>query len=117
MQEASDIQISPAHQRLFLESEHGAAIAYDLAKDHAELKKFAAMPPLAAARYFGKLEAAVGDAPAQTKKPTATRAPRPPATVGSRGAVRSADPTDEALANDYSAWEAARNAQLRKRRG
>lgn len=118
MKAASGIDISPAHQRIILESEHGAEIAYKLASDHAELKKFAGMSPLAAAKHLGKLEAALPSSAttAQTQK-TSSRAPAPPRTVNARGANVAVDPTDPALAADYEKWERARNAQLRKRRG
>ncbi len=113
MEAAKGVPIGPAHQRAILESEHGASIAYDLAKNSEELKKFAQMSPLAAARYIGKLEAALSGAPTR-KPPHSTSAPRPPAHVGTRGAAVASDINDPAVANDYGAWERVRIAQLRK---
>lgn len=79
----SDIKLNAEHQRLFLESEAGAEIAYQLASDPDELKKFAAMSPLAAARYFGKLEATYTPT-SPASKPRVSNAPRPISPVGGR---------------------------------
>jgi len=53
-----DVRLSAAHQTLFLESENGVALAYQLAQNPAELRRIAALPPLKAAVEIGKLEAA-----------------------------------------------------------
>jgi hypothetical protein len=90
LQSASDVMLTPAHQRLFLESEAGAELAYQLAKDPKELQKFAALDPLKAARYFGKLEAAL-DAPKPETR-TVSNAPKPIKPVGARAHTNAAPP-------------------------
>jgi hypothetical protein len=113
--EVEDIKVSPALQRAILLSDHGAHIAYTLAKDPAELKRIAALDPIRAAAAIGKLEARFDSAP--TTKPAVSRAPKPPSTVSGGRAAAPATVYDESLASDFSAWERKRNAELRKRRG
>jgi hypothetical protein len=60
MAAVAEIKLSGAHQQIFLDSPHGVALAYELAQDPAELERIAKLPPLAAARAIGKLEAAFG---------------------------------------------------------
>lgn len=109
--EVEDVKLTPAHQKLFLDSEHGAELAYQLAGDRKQLEQFAALDPLAAGRMFGRLEASLS---AQTlpKKPV-TRAPKPPSKVAG-GKV--ATPTADDIANDYNAWEKVRNRELQQQR-
>jgi hypothetical protein len=102
IQSVSDIPLSPAHQRVILESEHGPEIAYQLAQDPAELKKFAAMSPLAAARYFGKLEAQHTPAAAPPKETKVSQAPRPIKPVGAgKGGAASTFDVSKASLSDY----------------
>jgi hypothetical protein len=91
LESASDVKLTPAHQRLFLESEAGAELAYQLAKDPSELKKFAEMDALRAARYFGKLEASFDTTPKQETK-TVSNAPKPIRPVGARANTNAAPP-------------------------
>jgi hypothetical protein len=85
MKAASDIKVSPAHQRILLESENGPELAYALAKDREKLTKFAALAPLQAALFIGKLEASIAKAPATTTKARSS-APAPINPVNSRSA-------------------------------
>lgn len=101
---ASEVMLPAAHQRLFLESEAGAELAYQLAKDPAELQKFAAMDPLKAARYFGKLEAFHSSEAPDTATPRTSHAPRPIRPVGARSAGSAAPPDLAKLSlSDYRA--------------
>jgi hypothetical protein len=101
---ASQVMLPAAHQRLFLESEAGAELAYQLAKDPAELQKFAAMDPLKAARHFGRLEAAYSSEAPDTATPRTSHAPRPIRPVGARSAGSAAPPDLAKLSlSDYRA--------------
>lgn len=81
---------SPLGQTL-LTSEHGPAIMYALAKSPAELARISALPPLAAAREVGRLEAKLAAvAPSARPNGSAKRPPAPPTSVhGSASSTRS----------------------------
>lgn len=91
LEEVSDVKLSPAHQRIFLESEHGPELAYALAQDREALEKFAGMSPLAAARYLGKLEASLTTESAPEPETKVSSAPRPMKPIGSSRATVSLD--------------------------
>lgn len=65
----SDIPISPHVGELLVDSEHGPALAYQLAKDPSLAEKLNAMSPTAAAKYIGRMEAALD--PAESPAPAA----------------------------------------------
>ena len=75
-------------------------MAYQLAGNRTELKLFAAMEPLAAARYFGKLEAAHLD---KSPKPETkiSNAPKPIRTVGARATTAATFDLASASLADY----------------
>ncbi|MCP1679418.1 hypothetical protein [Kerstersia gyiorum] len=76
----ADIEVSPEVQDLLMGSEHGPRIVYELAKDPAEARRIASLPPVLAAREIGRLEAKIAApaaAPAQAAPPTVTKAPAP----------------------------------------
>jgi hypothetical protein len=98
---ASDVMLSPAHQRLFLESEAGAELAYQLAKDPSELKQFAAMDPLKAARLFGKLEAQFSSDSSDTTETRTSKAPKPIRPIGGRNAGSSLPDLSKVSLGDY----------------
>lgn len=79
-----DVKLTPAHQKILIDSEAGAEIAYQLAQDPAELRKFARLDPLAAAKFLGRLEAAY-ESPEPTT--TTTSAPRPIRPISGRSAT------------------------------
>jgi hypothetical protein len=109
------IPVSRAMHDAILTSEHGPAIAYELASHPDEAKRISALPPLAAAREIGKLEAKFEAKPTpEPEKPKVSKAPKPPTPV-TGGAKATPDIHDESFASDYSAWEKVRNAQLRRR--
>ena len=114
--------VLPRHvQAAILESDLGADIAYELANDHTELKRIAGLSVLAAARAVGKIEARLEaqtstEVASPTPKPKVTNAPKPPSTVAGGRVVKSPDVYSDELASDFSAWEKARNAELRNRR-
>ncbi len=82
-----DIKLSPAHQRILLESEHGPELAYLLAQDPDELKRIADLSPLAAARAIGKLEGGLADSEAPQTTTKVSSAPAPIRPVGARSNV------------------------------
>lgn len=89
----SDLPIAKHVGDLLIESEHGPALAYKLAKDPALADKLNKMTPTAAAMHIGRLEAAfepAADSPAQADAPAAapaapvkavSKAPVPPTPV------------------------------------
>lgn len=106
MQQAKGIDLTPAHHALFLESEQGAQIAYDLASNPDELKKFAAMNPLQAAKYFGRLELNYSEQAPKTETRVSS-APRPVRPVGVRS-VGTPDVSKMTTAEYRAAREAGR---------
>lgn len=89
----ADAPVSRALGEALLTSEHGPAIMYQLAKNPAELARISALPPLAAAREIGRLEAKASATPTP-KAPTKSvaRPPAPPTSVsGSASSTRSLD--------------------------
>jgi hypothetical protein len=113
------IAIPQSHQRLLLDSEQGPELAYHLAQKPEDLKRFVAMSPIAASREIGRLEARLDIDKPSTKAPQpkttrVSKAPEPVTPVRA-GKGAKATPSDSALADDYSAWEADRNAQIYRR--
>lgn len=115
---SDDTPVSETMREVILESEHGAELAYWLGSHVEEAVRISQLPPVAAAREMGRLEAQIA---AQTATPAApktqpklTRAPDPIRPVNS--ATRTAAPslTDQDLAEDYPAWERARLAQRKR---
>jgi hypothetical protein len=103
----SDVKLSPAHQRIFLESEHGPELAYALAQDRDQLEKFAGMSPLKAATHLGKLEASLKIENAPKPETKVSNAPRPVRPVGAR-ATGTPDVTRMGLADYRAAREAGK---------
>ena len=64
--EVDDIQMSSAFREIILSSENGPELAYELAKNREEYARVNKLPPLAAAREMGKLEAKLSK-PSETK--------------------------------------------------
>lgn len=88
--EVSDVKLTPAHQRILLEHEHGPELAYQLAQDREQLEKFAAMHPLRAAALVGKLGAALSTEEAPQTQDKVSNAPRPIRTVNTRQSASAA---------------------------
>lgn len=84
-----DVPVTAAFEQIILESENGPALLYELAKDPKEAKRIARLSPLAAARELGKVEArltAHAQEPRKQESKPVTKAPRPIAPVGGKGA-------------------------------
>ena len=79
MASAPDAPVAQHVGESILDSEHGPAIAYHLAKHPAELARINALPPMAAAREIGRLEASLSSAkPAPAKQVSNAPAPIKP---------------------------------------
>jgi hypothetical protein len=98
------IPLSPALQEIFIESERGHELMYTLAKNPAEYERIAKLPPLAAAKEMGKLEAKLAskssDAEPEAKT---TKAPPPIKPVTRANAVSTKDPGEMSY-QEYKAW-------------
>jgi hypothetical protein len=106
-----DVMVSPAHQKLFLESDHGPALAYHLAQDPDELKRFVGLSPTNAAKEIGKLEALlfpVAPAESEEPEPKVSAAPRPFRPVTGNSARVSPDPAKLTSAEYRKARESGR---------
>lgn len=112
----SDTPVSAAMQQAILESEQGAEIAYWLGKHPEEAARIAKLPPIAAIREIGRIEASLNPkAPSPKPKAGITRAPKPVTPVSGGKAGAASDIYDPSLAEDYAAWERARRAELKRR--
>jgi|GEM_PF-1685119 len=81
------VMIPPAVQSVLLESDDGAKLAYELAKDPKEFERICSLAPLAAARAIGKIEARLSkdsDEKTETKEIKTTKAPKPLTPLGSK---------------------------------
>lgn len=98
------VEIPAAMQQIFVEADQGPALAYELAKNPAELERIAKLPPMAAARELGKIEAKL-TAPKAPEKPQqkVSQAPDPVNPVGGKGAPVAKKPDEMTLA-EYRAW-------------
>jgi len=98
------IPLSPALQNIFIESERGHELMYDLAKDPAEYERIAKLPPEQAGMEMGKrasrLASKSSDAEPETKT---TKAPPPIKPVTRANAVSTKDPGEMSY-QDYKAW-------------
>lgn len=104
-----EVPVSAALSEALLTSDHGPRIMYQLAADPAELARLSALPPLAAAREVGRLEAKLASVTAAPAKPNPAVAPRKPAApapitpVTTRGPSAVKDPS-EMTYEQYTAW-------------
>lgn len=84
-----DIAVSPTIEDMLISSENGPALIYELAKNREEYERINKLPPLAAARELGRLEARIASQSPDKKEPKkTTNAPKPIDPVGSRGASK-----------------------------
>jgi len=103
-------------QALAVESEDPHELAYYLAKNREEFRRFAALKPDQVLREVIKLDAKLSfqaqTPPAQEKKQAPAK-PAPPAPVGARAASMGFDVNDEAMSAEE--WVRQRNKQLAER--
>ena len=114
--EVDDIQMSSAFREIILSSENGPELAYELAKNREEYARVNKLPPLAAAREMGKLEAKLSK-PSETKTKetkTASSAPKPIAPVGGGGKASAPPKTlEEAAKHSFAEFKRLREAELK----
>ena len=104
----------PAARQAMLEDGAGAEILYHLATHPDELKRIAALPPIAAVMAIGKLSAALAPSPTGNGKPKAASLPKPPPALSRPAKTSTENLNDENFArNDYKAWERLRWKQLK----
>lgn len=87
IEDASDIQMSVAVQQLIIESENGPELMYELSKDPDELERICSLPPMSAAREFGKFETRImksSEPKKEAKEIKTTKAPKPIKPVGAK---------------------------------
>ncbi len=116
-----DIPVTQAMQQAMLDSEQGAELAYYLGSKPEEAERIAKLSPVAQIRELGKLEVALsgGSSPQSSSQPKPTKrissAPTPPTRLSGKAGGGGTSVYDESLADDFNAWEAERNRQLRRR--
>lgn len=103
--------MSPAVAEALLTSAEGPRIMYQLAANPAELARISALPPVAAAREIGRLEAKLASgsaAPAKTPAvaPRRPAVPAPITPVTTRGPSAVKDPSKMSF-EEYAAWRRA----------
>lgn len=96
--------VSPVMAEVIQDSERGPEVAYHLATHREEAQRIFRMPPLAAARELGRIEATL-DAP---KPRIQSNAPPPPQIVKGGKTLAAKDP-DKMTTDEWLVW---RNAQL-----
>ena len=108
LENAEDIQLSPALQQAILEHENGPRLAYELAKDRKALERIARLSPASAIRELGKFEAHAlnGD----TKAPAISKAPPPITPVGT-GSTKSTKSPDQMDFQEYKKWRLKNGAR------
>lgn len=87
LESVDDVPVSPTVEGEILSSENGPEIMYELAKDRAEFERINKLPPLAAARAIGKIEARLAVQASDDKKQEPkkiTKAPKPIDPVGGK---------------------------------
>jgi hypothetical protein len=111
--ELDDVQVSPSIQELIVSSENGPELMYELAKNREEFERLCKLPPLAAAREFGRFESKILKASEEKKQEPKklTKAPAPIKPVGSKGGAVSKSIFDADLSQ--AEYEALRAKQKR----
>lgn len=103
-------------QEIFLTSEIGPALMYELAKNPKELARISKLSPIPAALEMGKLEAKLSgtSTKAESKETKITKAPEPIKTVGAKGGSLKKSIDDPNLSQRE--FEKLRNEQLKAKR-
>lgn len=117
LEDVADVPMSITLQELIIGSEVGPSLMYELAKNREEFERIAKLPPLAAAREMGKLEARVSSGASLEKKTDSkrvTEAPRPLDPVGKGTAGRVAKSIDDPNLSQYE-YERIRREQMKRR--
>lgn len=106
------LPITEAMVEVIQESDDGPALAYHLGKNPDIAEKISKLPPIAAARELGKIEARLAYEREKAKeKPVVSKAPPPPPKVDASQPAIEKDP-DEMSTDEWLKW---RQKQLRKK--
>lgn len=114
LESVDHIHTSPAFEKEIIESEHGPALIYELAKNPEELERLQKLSPTAVARELGRMESRILAKASEEKKPEPkklTKAPKPITPVSSASSSV-AKPLHEM---DYEEYKRARAAQMKSR--
>lgn len=111
-----DVSIDvPVHvQEIFLTSENGPALMYELAKNQKELERISKLSPMSAALEMGKIEAKFTKSSDSSTPTKTTKAPEPIKTVGSKGGSIKKSIDDPSLTQRE--FEKLREAQIKAAR-
>lgn len=116
LEDVDDVQVSPTVHGVILSSENGPEIAYELAKNRAEFERINRLPPIAAAREIGKIEARLAAKSSSEDKVAVkktTNAPEPIEPVGrSRAGTIKKDISDPTISQ--SEYEKRRREQMKR---
>lgn len=110
LQESEDIALPPYLQYEILTHEHGPQLAYELAKQPAELARIAGLPPAAALRALGQFETRqnIGQ---QTRSPApVSKAPEPIKPLGTGSATSTKNPGTMDY-QEYKRWWAKQHGR------
>ena len=99
------IPLTPALQDIFLTSENGHELMYDLAKNPEEYERISKLSPTAIYREMGKREAKMSQPSKEVIEPKTTKAPAPVKPVGKSATVSTKDPGEMSY-QEYKAWHA-----------
>lgn len=111
IEDIDDIRLSMTVEDVIVGSENGPELMYELAKNRKELERICALPPIAAARELGKIEARLQKSSSdEPKKITKTPAPLKPISSKSSAAGKSLEDAD------YEDFKRMRHEQLKKNR-
>lgn len=112
------LHITPDMAEVIQDSDDGPALAYHLGKNPDVADRIAQLPPKAAARELGKIEARLAFEREKAKAEKVSKAPPPPPKVEGTepviGNVKPDDPESDKLSDDE--WVRRRNKQVERRR-
>lgn len=113
--DVEDILAPPYVLQGIAESENGPALAYELAKNPTEYARICKLPPIAAARELGKIEAKLSASSEEKKSETktVTNAPKPVAPVGKGQAKVAKSITDPDVS--FQDYVRLRREQMKRR--
>lgn len=116
--ESLSIEITREISEAIVESEDGPALLYHLAKNRDIAAKIAQLPPIAAVRELGRIEARLAFEREQAKAAKVSKAPPPPPKVeGSSDAlagVKASDPESDKL--PMREWLKRRDKEIQRKR-
>lgn len=99
------IPLSPALQDVFLQSENGHQLMYELAKEPEEYERISKLPASAQYREMGKREARLSmNSSAEVVAPKTTKAPPPVKPISGKGTVVSTKDPGDMSYQEYKEW-------------